>query len=235
MSKSKSVDLSWGKRSTRRKPGPAPRREKKAEREGGRERTKQRKTTPRPTPEKTSTDTILASDCAKTDKPRVTAKVRSRKFIQKRGLRKVELCQKEGTLSKKKSCQKTDSISPSQQSKTQPQPLPQPVSKSSLPKIYPKTGAKKSRALSKRGDAFRKKSCQKTDSISPSQQSKTQPQPLPQPVSKSSLPKIYPKTGAKKSRTLSKRGDAFRKKNPAKKRTAFPPPRHKKHNRSISP
>ena len=209
---SKSVDLSWGKRSTRRKPGPAPRRGKKAEREGGRERTKQRKTTPRPTPEKTSTDTILASDCAKTDKPRVTAKVRSRKFIQKTEAKESRALSKRGDAFREKILPKNGQHFPLPAIKNStPTPPPNCQQKFALENLS-KTGAKKSRALSKRGDAFRKKPAKKTDSISPSQQSKTQPQPLPQPVSKSSLPKIYPKTGAKKSRILSKRGDALRKK-----------------------
>ena len=146
-----------------RSPGRPPEEEREAEKGPSREKT------PSPPPKKQAPTLYWQAIAPKTDKPRVTAKVRSRKFIQKRGLRKVELCQKDGTLSEKKSCQKTDSISPSQISKTQPQPLPQPVSKSSLPKIYPKTGAKKSRALSKRGDAFRKKSAKKRPAFPPSQ------------------------------------------------------------------
>ena len=197
-----SVDLSWGRRGTGRKPGPAPRRGK-----GGRERTKQRKN-PQPTPEKTSTDTILASDRAKNRQTSSDSKSSLPKIYPKTGAKKSRTLSKRRDAFRKKSCQKTDSISPSQISKTQPQPLPQPVSKSSLPKIYPKTGAKKSRTLSKRGDAFRKKSCQKTDSISPFPDiKKLNPNSSPNPSVKEFVPKNCPNKGAKNSRTQPQSGD----------------------------
>ena len=143
--------LVGGKRSTGRKPGKAPRRGKKAEREGGRERTKQRKTTPRHTPEKTSTDTMLASDRAKTDKTRVTAKVRSRKFIQKRGLRKVELCQKEGTLSEKNPAKKSTAFPPPKRKKLNPNPSPNPLAKVRSRKFIQKRGLRKGELCQKEG------------------------------------------------------------------------------------
>ena len=159
--------LVGGKRSTRRKPGPAL--EEEEEREGGRERTKQEKTTPRHTPEKTSTDTILASDRAKNRQTSSDSKSSLPKIFPKTGAKKIELCQKKGTLSEKNPAKKRTAFPPPKHKKLNPNPSPNPLAKVRSRKFIPKRGLRKGELCQKEGTLSEKKTCQKTDSISPSQ------------------------------------------------------------------